>query len=177
MPKPRTAAGYAGGQVANVRATCLYLATKLGDLLDELVIVGGLVPTLLIDQAGADAEKHVGTLDLDVGMQVAILDNRRYEALTERLRAAGFGPDANEKGNQTRQRWRIDGPPRRTFRSPPSIAASSARTLFGIALGTSFQAACRRARSQLRSPSPRPPLPLHSPWAIFRSGMKARAPP
>jgi len=122
MPKPSTAAGYAGGQVANVRATCLYLATKLGDLLDELVIVGGLVPTLLIDQAGAGIEKHVGTLDLDVGMQVAILDNRRYEALTQRLRAAGFGPDTNEKGNQTRQRWRIDGPPKVTldFLIPPS---------------------------------------------------------
>ena len=122
MPKPRTAAGYAGGQVVNVRAACLYLATKLGDLLDELVIVGGLAPTLLIDQTPAGVEKHVGTLDLDVGMQVAILDNRRYEALTERLRAAGFGPDANENGNPTRQRWKIDGPPKVTldFLIPPS---------------------------------------------------------
>ena len=32
MPeKPRTAAGYAPEQVQRVRATCLYLATKLGD--------------------------------------------------------------------------------------------------------------------------------------------------
>jgi hypothetical protein len=30
--------------VAEVRATCLYVATKLGDLMDELVVVGGLVP-------------------------------------------------------------------------------------------------------------------------------------
>ncbi len=122
MPKPRTAAGYAGDQAANVRAACLYLATKVGDLLDELVIVGGLVPSLLIDQGQAGVEKHVGTLDLDVGMQVAILDNKRYADLTERLRAAGFGPDTNEKGNLTRQRWRIDGPPKVTldFLIPPS---------------------------------------------------------
>ena len=48
--KPRTAAGYKPEQVARVRATCLYLATKLGDLMNDLVVVGGLVPSLLIDQ-------------------------------------------------------------------------------------------------------------------------------
>jgi hypothetical protein len=48
--KPTTAAGYPPDQVARVNATCLYLATKLGDLMPELVVVGGLVPSLLIDQ-------------------------------------------------------------------------------------------------------------------------------
>jgi hypothetical protein len=110
MPKPKTAAGYESAQVERVRATCLYVATKLGDLLSELVVVGGLVPTLLVDQSRAGGEKHVGTLDLDVGMTLAILDGRRYEQLTARLRAAGFSPDENESGKITRQRWRIDGP-------------------------------------------------------------------
>ena len=51
MPeKPPTAASYPSDQVARVKATCLYLATKLGDLMPELVVVGGLVPSLLIDQ-------------------------------------------------------------------------------------------------------------------------------
>ncbi len=109
MTKPRTAAGYESVQVRHVRAACLYLATKLGDLLDELVVVGGLVPSLLVDQAEAKVEKHVGTLDLDIGMEVAILDDKRYEVLTERLRAAGFEPDENEKGNQTCQRATIRG--------------------------------------------------------------------
>jgi len=48
--KPTTAAGYQSEQVELVRATCLYVATKLGDIMDELVVVGGLVPSLLIDQ-------------------------------------------------------------------------------------------------------------------------------
>jgi hypothetical protein len=122
MPKPRTAAGYEHAQVERVRATCLYVATKLGDLLDELVVVGGLVPTLLIDQARPESEKHVGTMDLDVGMTLAILDGRRYEELTARLRAAGFSPDENERGNITRQRWRIDDGHKVTvdFLIPPS---------------------------------------------------------
>jgi hypothetical protein len=32
--KPQRADGYAGEQVKLVRATCLYIATKLGDLMD-----------------------------------------------------------------------------------------------------------------------------------------------
>ncbi len=108
--KPTTASGYAGVQTSLVRATCLYVATKLGDLMDDLVLVGGLVPSLLIDQArlppGVTA--HVGTMDLDIGLSVVLLDQERYRAVGDRLRAAGFQPDTNEKGNPSRQRWVIE---------------------------------------------------------------------
>jgi hypothetical protein len=50
--KPTTAAGYTSEHVALVRATCLYVATKLGDLMDDLVVVGGLAPSLLVAQDG-----------------------------------------------------------------------------------------------------------------------------
>jgi hypothetical protein len=109
--KPTTAAGYKSDQVELVRATCLYLATKLGDIMDELVVIGGLVPSLLINQdelpAGIDA--HVGTMDLDIGLTLALLDEGRYRTLTEHLRRAGFGQDVSEEGNLTRQRWKIEG--------------------------------------------------------------------
>jgi hypothetical protein len=111
MPdKPTTAAGYKSEHVSLVRATCLYVATKLGDLMDDLVVVGGLAPSLLIDQDNLDegADTHVGTMDLDVGLTVASLDQGRYRALTERLRRAGFSQDVNEVGNPTRQRWKIE---------------------------------------------------------------------
>ena len=112
MPeKPTTAAGYTPEQLELTRATCLYVATKLGDLMDELVIVGGLAPSLLVDQENLPdgAETHVGTRDLDVGLTLGLLDQERYTTLTERLRGAGFSPDVNEEGNPTRQRWRIEG--------------------------------------------------------------------
>jgi hypothetical protein len=48
----------------------------------------------------------VGTQDLDLGLELALLDGRRYEAVTQRLRDAGFEPDQNDEGNDTRQRWR-----------------------------------------------------------------------
>ncbi|MBD3220347.1 hypothetical protein GF314_03815 [bacterium] len=112
MPdKPSTADGYHSEQVDLVRATCLYVATKLGDLMDDLVVVGGLAPSLLIDQQGLarGADLHVGTLDLDVGLSVALLDHERYRTITKRLRRAGFTQDVNADGNPTRQRWKIEG--------------------------------------------------------------------
>lgn len=124
--KPTQASGYAADQIHHVRSTCLYIATKLGDLLNETVIIGGLVPSLLIDQTklAEGDQRHVGTLDLDVGLALALLDDRRYQALTERLRQAGFSEDENDDGQPTRQRWKIDGPPKVTvdFLIPPSLA-------------------------------------------------------
>lgn len=110
VDKPTTAAGYKSEYVAFVRATCLYVATKLGDLMEDLVVVGGLAPSLLVDQErrteGVDA--HVGTMDLDVGLTVALLEQGLYRALVERFRRAGFSQDLNEEGNPTRQRWKIE---------------------------------------------------------------------
>jgi hypothetical protein len=63
MPeKPITSKEYSAEQNQLVRATCLYLATILGDCGDNIVIVGGLVLSLLIDQDGlpAGVERHVG---------------------------------------------------------------------------------------------------------------------
>ncbi len=125
MPdKPTAAADYRPEHVELVRATCLYAATKLGDLMDELVVVGGLVPSLLVDQAALPqgVEPHVGTMDLDVGLRLALLDRGRYRTLTERLRRAGFSPDQNELGRPTRQRWKIEGASKATvdFLIPPS---------------------------------------------------------
>ncbi len=108
--KPTTAAGYKSEHVELVRATCLYVATKVGDVMDELVVVGGLVPSLLIDQDNlpAEADAHVGTMDLDVGLTLALLDEKRYRTLTDRLRRAGFEQDLNDEGKPTRQRWKIE---------------------------------------------------------------------
>jgi hypothetical protein len=77
--------------------------------MDEIVIVGGLVPSLLIDQSALPegTSAHVGTMDLDIGLELAIFKEERYLALTERLRNAGFAPDRSETGRNTRQRWRM----------------------------------------------------------------------
>ena len=99
-------------QTAHVRAMCLHMATKLGDLMDEIVVVGGLVPYLLVDQEDLSdfSDAHAGTMDLDIALALAILNQERYRDLRNRLRDAGLEVDVNEAGNQTLQTWRAPGP-------------------------------------------------------------------
>ena len=108
--KPLFAIDYKREDLELVRQTCLYVATKLGDLLDDLVVVGGLVPSLLIpdESLPAGEDVHIGTTDLDLGLSLAILDTKRYEDLSLRLNRADFKPDENEEGNPTLQRWKIN---------------------------------------------------------------------
>jgi hypothetical protein len=119
-----------------VRSTCLYVATVLGDLMDDLVVVGGLVPTLLIDPQPSDVhrEAHVGTMDLDVGLALALLDAGRYRTLSERLRESGFEPDRNPDNRVTRQRWVVTGHGAVTldFLIPPSSDSDVGGTLRDI---------------------------------------------
>jgi hypothetical protein len=107
--KPKLASEYKSEQVELVRAACLYVSTKLGDMMEDLLIVGGLVPSLIIDQEtlDEDVDPHVGTMDLDVGLPLALLNEGRYRELSGRLRDPGFEMDKNDAGKPTRQRWVI----------------------------------------------------------------------
>ena len=73
--KPSTADGYDPATTLQAKATCLYVATKLGDLMDDMVIIGGLVPSLLIAQSFRvnSPEAHVGTMDVDLALNVELL--------------------------------------------------------------------------------------------------------
>ena len=106
--KPSTVEGYSPVALAAVRSTCLYVATILGRFLDDIVIVGGLAPTLLVnqEQLPAGMDTHAGTMDLDIGLALNILHEESYRQLSQSLRVSGFEPDVNEAGNITRQRWR-----------------------------------------------------------------------
>ena len=68
-----TAADYTPEQTELIRSATLTAATILGDYMDDLAVVGGLVPSLLIPQAElpAGADPHVGTMDLDLGLDLA----------------------------------------------------------------------------------------------------------
>lgn len=122
--KPTTSAGYEPEHGRSVYSTCLYAATRLGDFLNDMVVVGGLVPSLLVNQDELvwDTDAHAGTLDLDLGLSLGFLDEERYRNFNERLQEAGFMPDLNESGNPSHQRWRTNFSPPVTidFLIPPS---------------------------------------------------------
>lgn len=104
--KPPTADFYADEDVQLVRSACLTLATYLGPFLDDLVVVGGLVPTLLIERPDSGRERHVGTKDLDLGLHLAILRESRYAELVAHLQSASFEPDKTGQGKPAGHRWK-----------------------------------------------------------------------
>ena len=134
--KPTTRDGYSSEQLDIVTRTCLYVFTKLGDLCGEVVVVGGLVPYLLVDQNDPPMllGSHSGTMDLDLGLALAILDEQRYQDLSARLRSAGFSPDVNNAGNLALQRWVANSGPRVTidFLIPQQAGNGQAGRLFHI---------------------------------------------
>jgi hypothetical protein len=99
----------------------------------DLVVVGGLVPSLLIDQEREEdgLEPHVGTMDLDIGLAAALLDHARYREISDRLRRAGFSHDTNVAGNPTRQRWKFEAQEKVTvdFLMPPISLADRGGSL------------------------------------------------
>jgi nucleotidyltransferase AbiEii toxin of type IV toxin-antitoxin system len=109
--KHRHRSGYSREETEQVEAALLTVAVTLGALMDQICIVGGLVPALLIDhEVGPDPDDeagHPGTNDLDVGLAIGLLDDEQYAEVGERLRQEGFGPDTNNKGNPTPQRWKL----------------------------------------------------------------------
>jgi len=111
--KPKHRSGYSAPETDLVRSACLTIAVTLGGYLNEMVIVGGLVPTLLIDlkqgRVGDAEDLHAGTNDLDLGLSLALLDDQRYEEVSQRLRDEGFEPSKNQAGNLTVQRWQGSG--------------------------------------------------------------------
>lgn len=141
--KPATSDGYERGFTEAVRSTCLYLATILGDYLDDIVIVGGLVPSLIVnqDQLPAGADAHAGTLDLDVGLALTVLDDARYSAIAERLNGHGFKParKASGDGKGEKFRWvlQLDGCPKVTidFLIPCAGPGKQGRTLHELEPG------------------------------------------
>lgn len=107
--KPRHHSGYSHEELEQVKAACLTIAVTLGAYLQDICIVGGVVPALLIDAGRGDGDAlHPGTNDLDVALALAVLDDERYAEISARLRAEGFEPDVNEAGNVTVQRWRLE---------------------------------------------------------------------
>jgi hypothetical protein len=109
--KPRHRSGYRPDETEQVKSACLTVAVTLGAMMDQLCIVGGLVPSLLIDHhLGPDpatGDMHSGTNDLDIGLAIGLLDDQQYTEISRRLRQEGFAPDHNERGNPTPQRWKL----------------------------------------------------------------------
>ena len=107
--EPQSAADYDERTVRAVRAVLIEVAQILGSFRDEFVIVGGAVPWLLLDN---DAMRHVGTVDIDLGLDAEALGDGEYARLVELLKAHGYARDEHRREFQLVRRVpALDGGP------------------------------------------------------------------
>jgi hypothetical protein len=73
----------------------------------HLAIVGGAVPSLLVNEIPAGIERHVGTADLDLHLGLHLMDGETadyYDAIIDGLKGLGLSPDS-EGGSEVKWRW------------------------------------------------------------------------
>jgi len=103
--KPKTRTGYPPGQHDVLRATCIELGRAIPKkLAEQLTLVGGVVPSLRVEQVRDDP--HPGSFDLDLGVELGIGDTTVLAEVEQHLEEAGFGPGVDRQGNEIRTTWR-----------------------------------------------------------------------
>jgi hypothetical protein len=80
---------YTAEAVEAARSVLLELTRLLGEYRESMVIVGGWVPQLLIDQT---ARRHIGSLDVDVALNHHTLQEAGYKTIRQLLLARGYHP-------------------------------------------------------------------------------------
>ncbi|WP_448207487.1 nucleotidyl transferase AbiEii/AbiGii toxin family protein [Azospirillum sp. sgz302134] len=85
--EPQSAADYDDRTTAAVKAVLLEIGQILGSFQGKFAVVGGAVPWLLL---GNEEMPHVGTLDVDLGLDAEALGDGEYKTLVEALMGNGY---------------------------------------------------------------------------------------
>ena len=86
-PEPQSAANYDDRTTAAVKAVLLEIGQILGSFQGKFAVIGGAVPWLLLEN---DEMRHVGTLDVDLGLDAEALGDGEYATLVEALMGNGY---------------------------------------------------------------------------------------
>lgn len=82
IPEPQSANDYDDRTTAAVKTVLVEIGQILGSFKGKFAIIGGAVPWLLLDNAEMP---HVGTLDVDLGLDAEALGDGEYARLVETL--------------------------------------------------------------------------------------------
>ena len=85
-----TKGDYDALQVEGARSVMLELVRLLGEYRDDMVVVGGWVPALLIPQG---TSPHVGSLDIDLALNHTTLQDPGYNTIRSLLVGRGYRQD------------------------------------------------------------------------------------
>ncbi len=107
--KPRKAVQYNLETTQACETLLITLLRAFGDFRDGLRLVGGLVPRYLAPAAPPEVPPHVGSNDVDVVLDLAMLGAGGVPAdLIARLEAANFARYQNGQGGESRWQWERD---------------------------------------------------------------------
>jgi hypothetical protein len=81
-PEPRSEADYSPRQTEAARRVLVDVGQVLASFADCLVVVGGWTPDLLLPKA---EEQHIGSIDVDLALDAAKLNDGRYAELLKLL--------------------------------------------------------------------------------------------
>jgi hypothetical protein len=82
-PDPQSANDYDGRTTAAVKSVLVEIGQILGSLQGKYAVIGRAVPWLLLNN---EDMPHVGTLDVDLGLDAEALGDGEYALLVETLR-------------------------------------------------------------------------------------------
>lgn len=81
-PEPRSEADYSPRQIEAAHRVLVDVGQVLASFVDCLVVVGGWIPDLLLTEA---EEPHIGSIDVDLALDAAKLNEGRYAELLKLL--------------------------------------------------------------------------------------------
>jgi hypothetical protein len=86
-PEPQSAADYEDRTTKAVKGVLVEIGQILGSFKGKFAVIGGAVPWLLLDN---EDMPHVGTLDVDLGLDAEALGDGEYVTLVEALLGQGY---------------------------------------------------------------------------------------
>lgn len=96
--KPRVSGDYTESLTSASYSALLELALTLKSYRKSMVLVGGWVPYLLLDEFGRGDFKHVGSIDVDLAVNPSEIDPETYATIVDLLRYRGYKSRMNEEG-------------------------------------------------------------------------------
>ncbi len=86
-PEPQSASDYEDRTTKAVKGVLIEIGQILGSFKGKFAVIGGAVPWLLLDN---EDMPHVGTLDVDLGLDAEALGDGEYVTLVEALMGQGY---------------------------------------------------------------------------------------
>lgn len=96
MPGRENYEDYDDASVDAARSAIIELMTVLGEYREEMVLVGGWVPLLSLDEPEDPLDRHPGSADVDIVLDHRELEEVGYETIARRLEEAGYAQSGEQ---------------------------------------------------------------------------------